>query len=510
MPDANTKRIVKNTVMLYIRTLLIMLVSFYTTRVVLRALGVIDYGVYNVVGSTVAMFSVLSGSLSSAISRFITFELGRGNIEKLKRVFSTAITVQLILATIIVLFAETVGLWFLNHTMDIPANRLSAAHWVFQFSVITFVIGLVSVPYNAAIIAHEKMSAFAYIGIFEAVAKLGVAYVISRTNVDRLILYAFLLMLIAVTVRLVYGIYCRRRFEECSYRFVYDKSLLKEMASFAGWNFIGASSAILRDQGGNIIINIFGGPVANAARGFAIQISSAIQSFVQNFMTALNPQITKSYASGDHDYMMSLIFRGARFSYYILLLLSLPVIINADYILTLWLVDVPAHTVSFVQLVLIFALSESLANPLVTTMLATGKIRNYQLVLGGLQMLNLPISYILLRNGGAPELVFVVAIAVSVCCEMARLYMLQGMVGLSVRAFLYKVYFNVITVTIVASLLPLLQLAMQPDGLMGFLLNCVCCVGCTSLSIFFVGCNRNERKLLTSKLRTLIHKLLNV
>ena len=227
-------------------------------------------------------------------------------------------------------------------------------------------------------------------------------------------------------------------------------------------------------------------------------------------MTALNPQITKSYASGDHDYMMSLIFRGARFSYYILLLLSLPVIINADYILTLWLVDVPAHTVSFVQLVLIFALSESLANPLVTTMLATGKIRNYQLVVGGLQMLNLPISYILLRNGGAPELVFVVAIAVSVCCEMARLYMLQGMVGLSVRAFLYKVYFNVITVTIVASLLPLLQLAIQPDGLMGFLLNCVCCVGCTSLSIFFVGCNRNERKLLTSKLRTLTHKLLNV
>lgn len=510
MPDANTKRIAKNTVMLYIRTLFIMFVSLYTTRIVLRSLGVVDYGVYNVVGSTVAMFSVLSGSLSSAISRFVTFELGRGDMDKLKRVFSTAVTVQLILAVIIVLFAETVGLWFLNHTMEIPQERLPAAHWVFQFSVVTFVIGLVSVPYNATIIAHEKMSAFAYIGIFEALAKLGVAYMISTTAADRLILYAFLLMLIAVTVRLVYGIYCKRRFEECSYRFVFDKRLLKEMASFAGWNFIGASSAILRDQGGNIIINIYGGPVVNAARGFAIQISATIQSFVQNFMTALNPQITKSYACGEQDYMMSLIFRGARFSYYILLLLSLPVIINADYILTLWLVNVPAHTVSFVQLVLIFALSESLANPLVTAMLATGKIRNYQLVVGGLQMLNLPVSYLFLRNGGAPEMVFVVAIVVSICCEMARLYMLQGMIGLSVRSFLHKVYFNVIAVTAVASLLPLLLSALQGDGLMAFLLNCTCCIGCTALSVFFVGCNGNERKLLMSKFRTLTHRLFNV
>lgn len=510
MSDANTKRIAKNTVMLYIRTLFIMFVSFYTTRVVLRALGVVDYGVYNVVGSTVAMFSVLSGSLSSAISRFITFELGRGNMAKLKRVFSTAITVQLILAVVIVLFAETVGLWFLNHSMDIPPTRLAAAHWVFQFSVVTFVIGLVSVPYNAAIIAHEKMSAFAYIGIFEALAKLGVAYMISNTRADRLILYAFLLMGIAVTVRLIYGFYCRRRFEECTYSFVYDKGLLKEMASFAGWNFIGASSAILRDQGGNIIINIYGGPVMNAARGFAIQISSAIQSFVQNFMTALNPQITKSYASGEHDYMMSLIFRGARFSYYILLLLSLPVIINADYILTLWLVDVPPHTVAFVQLVLIFALSESLANPLVTAMLATGKIRNYQLVVGGLQMLNLPISYLFLRSGSAPEMVFVVPIVVSVCCEMARLYMLRGMIGLSVRAFLQRVYFNVIIVTLMASILPLVLFAMQPAGLMGFLLNGACCVCCTTLVIFFIGCNGEERKFLLSKLLVIKHKLLNV
>lgn len=509
MPTSNTQRIAKNTLMLYIRTLFTMFVSFYTSRVVLRALGVIDYGVYNVVGSTVAMFSMLSGSLSSAISRFITFELGRGDITKLKKVFSTAVSVQLILAIIIVVFAETVGLWFLNHTMEIPTERLSAAHWVYQFSIVTFVISLISVPYSAAIIAHEKMSAFAYIGIFEALAKLGIAFIISVTSTDRLIVYGFLLMMIAVIVRLVYGMYCKRRFEECTYKFVYDKVLLKEMTSFAGWNFIGASSAVLRDQGGNIIINILGGgPAVNAARGFAIQISSSIQSFVQNFMTALNPQITKSYANGEHEYMMSLIFRGARFSYYILLLLSLPVIINADYILTLWLVDVPAHTVSFVQLVLIFALSESLANPLVTAMLATGKIRNYQLVVGGLQMLNLPISYLFLRNGGAPEMVFVVAIGVSVCCEMARLYMLRGMINLSMKDFLSKVYFNVLSVTVISTFVPLLITRVLSTGFIEFLLSCVLCVCSTGLSALYVGCNKHEREVLFRKVVSIKDKII--
>ena len=508
MTESNTQRIAKNTVMLYMRTLFTMFVSFYTSRVVLRALGVIDCGVYNAVGSSVAMFSMLSGSLSSAISRFITFELGKGNVQKLKRVFSTAITVQLILAVVVVLFAETVGLWFLNNKMVIPPDRLIAARWVFQFSAITFVIGLISVPYNATIIAHEKMSAFAYIGIFEALARLGVSYAISVTHYDRLILYGLLLMVIAVTVRLIYGVYCKRKFEECTYKFVYDKGLLKEIASFAGWNFIGASSAVLRDQGGNIILNIFGGAAVNAARGFAIQISSAIQSFVQNFMTALNPQITKSYANGNHEYMMSLIFRGARFSYYMLLLLSLPVIINVDYILKLWLVDVPEHTPAFVQLVLIFALSESLANPLVTAMLATGRIRNYQLIVGGIQLLNLPVSYLLLRMGGTPEVVFVVAIIISVCCEMARLYMLRGMIGLSMRDFLSKVYFNVLLVTIAAGVVPLLMGSILPHGFIGFLLSCVLCACCTGIAILLVGCNKCERSMLLAKLQSFRNKFM--
>lgn len=505
---SNNKRIAKNTLMLYIRMLFTMLVGLYTSRVVLNALGVDNYGIYNVVGGVVSMFTVLSGSLSTAISRFITFELGRENVERLKIVFSSAVTIQIVLSLIVVLLAETVGLWFLNNKLVIPADRMAAAHWVYQLSILTFVVGLISVPYNASIIAHEKMSAFAYMSIFDVFAKLLIAFSIYYSPYDRLIHYAVLLAVLSLLNRLIYGIYCKRQFAECTYQFTFDKSLLKQMFGFAGWNFIGASSAVLRDQGGNIILNLFCGPTVNAARGVAIQVSSAIQGFVDNFMTALKPQITKSYASGEHDYMMSLIYKGARFSYYILLLLSLPVIVNAPYILTLWLGNVPEHTVSFVRLVLIFAMSESLANPLVTAMLATGRIRNYQLVVGGLQMLNLPLAYLCLRLGYAPESVFVIAIIVSVCCEMARLYMLRGMIQLSVRSFLRSVYFNVITVTIIAAVIPMLLSRALPDGLVGLLISCACSVGCAMISILYVGFSRNERKMIVSKACVLVRKYL--
>lgn len=504
----NNKRIAKNTLMLYIRMLFSMFVGLYTSRITLNALGVDNYGIYNVVGGVVSMFSVLSGSLSAAISRFITFELGRENVERLKKVFSSAVTIQIVLSFIVVLLAETVGLWFLNNKMVIPADRMAAAHWVYQLSILTFVVGLISVPYNAAIIAHERMSAFAYMSIFDVLAKLLVAFSMYYSSYDRLIHYAVFLAVLSLINRLIYGIYCKKQFEECTYQFTFDKLLLKQMFGFAGWNFIGASSAVLRDQGGNIILNMFCGPVVNAARGIALQVSSAIQGFVSNFMTALNPQITKSYASGEHDYMMSLVYKGARFSYYILLLLSLPVIVNTPYILKLWLVEYPEHTVSFVRLVLIFAMSESLANPLITAMLATGRIRNYQLVVGGLQMLNLPLAYMLLRWGYPPESVFLVAIFISVCCEMARLYMLRSMIQLSVRSFLRSVYFNVIAVSIIAAIVPVILSGTLPLGIVGLLISCVCCIACTVISIFYIGFSRDERKMIVTKILVLVRKIL--
>ena len=505
--SVNNKRIAKNTLLLYFRMLFMMAVSLYTSRVVLNALGVEDFGIYNVVGGVVAMFSMLSGSLSTAITRFITYELGVGNRENLKKIFSSAVTIQIGLAILIVLLAEAVGVWFLNVKMNIPEARMTAANWVFQFSILTFAINLISVPYNASIIAHERMSAFAYISILEAVGKLTIAFLIIVSPMDKLVFYAILMCAVALIVRFAYGVYCKRHFEECTYRFIFDKDLLKRMFGFAGWNFIGATSAVLRDQGGNVVINLFCGPAANAARGIAFQVNNAISGFVTNFMTALNPQITKSYAAGDRDYMMTLIFQGARLSFYMLLLLSLPVLVNTHYILGIWLKIVPDHAVLFVQLVLVFAMSESISHPLITAMLATGKIRNYQLVVGGLQLMNLPISYILLRMGMFPETVIVVAIVISQCCLAARLVMLRGMIGLSVRKYMTKVYINVLVVTGIAAIIPFLLAIKLEESFLNFVLLCLISLICTGIAIYYVGCNRVERQFILNKLNTIKNKL---
>lgn len=507
--NENNKRIAKNTLILYVRMLFSMLVSLYTSRVILQTLGIEDYGIYNVVGGVVSMFSIISGSLSASISRFLTFELGKNDIEKFKKVFSTSVNIQIIITIIVVIIAESIGIWFLNSQMNIPNNRTLAANWIFQFSLITFAIGLISTPYNAAIIAHEKMKAFAYIGIFEVLAKLGIVFCLIIAPIDKLIFYGLLLMLLAIVIRIIYGVYCKHHFTGCSYIFSFDKSLLREMFSFAGWNFIGASSAILRDQGGNILLNIFGGTTLNAARGIATQINVAVNGFVGNFMTAINPQITKSYASGNHDYMMSLIYKSARFSFYLLLILSLPVIINVEYILNIWLGVVPPHTPTFVQLVLIFSLSESLAGPLITAMLATGRIRNYQIIVGGLQMLNLPISYICLRQGLAPESVFVTSICISVCCEVSRIYMLRNMIGLSMRHFLKNVYFNVFLVFGVSIIIPFLIERQLEDNFINLIISCLISVSSAVFCIYFIGCKKSERILLKKKIHTMIQKFNN-
>lgn len=503
----NNKRIAKNTLLLYVRMLFLMVVSLYTSRVVLNVLGVEDFGIYNVVGGVVAMFSVLSGSLSAAISRFITYELGKGNLDKLNKIFSSAVTIQLILAGIIIIIAETIGLWFLNVKMNIPDNRLEAANFVFQFSILTFVINLISVPYNASIIAHEKMSAFAYISILEAIGKLTIAYLIVVSPIDKLTFYAILMCIVAFIIRFTYGYYCKQHFNECNYHFIWDKQLLKQMFNFAGWNFIGSSAVILRDQGGNIIINLFCGPAVNAARGIAFQVNTAISGFVSNFMTALNPQITKSYAKKEMTYMMTLIYQGARFSFYMLLLLSLPIIIETDYILMLWLKEVPEHTALFVRLILIFALSESISSPLITAMLATGNIRNYQIIAGGINMLNLPISYILLRIGMAPAIVFIVAIIISQCCLMVRLILLKKMIGLKIKDYLNHVWLNVIIVSCISLIIPLYISTLTTKSFIGFISLSFICILNILLIVFFIGCNASERKIINNKMITIIKKL---
>lgn len=483
-----------------------MAVNLYTSRVILDALGIEDYGIYNVVGGVVTMFTVISGSLTGAISRFITYELGTGNKAKLKKVFSTSVIIQSLIAIIVIILAETAGLWFLHTKMVIPENRIMAADWVYQLSIITFITNLINVPYNSAIIAHEKMSAFAYISLLEGMGKLAIALSIIYSPIDRLIYYAIMLTSLAVFIRFVYGWYCKRKFEEASFNWIIDKNLLREMFSFAGWNFIGSAAGVLRDQGGNVVINLFCGPSVNAARGVAVQVNTAINSFVQNFMTALNPQITKSYASGNNEYMMSLMFQGARLSYYMLLLLSLPVLFNTPYILDLWLKEVPGHTVLFVQLSLIFVMHESLASPLITAMLATGRIKKYQIVAGGLNLLNLPVSYIFLKLGAAPEFVFVIAIFFSFVVQTARLFLLRGMIRLSIRCYLKNVYVNVFFVTLLSVIMPLIITHYIDDSFIMFATSVIMIMLWSTLIILFAGCKKEEREFVIKKTKSIFFR----
>lgn len=504
-----SKRIAKNTILLYFRMLLIMAVTLYTSRIVLITLGVEDYGIYNVVGGVVTMFAVLSGSLSTAISRFITYELGKGNHNRLKIIFSSSIIIQVTLALIIGILAEIGGTWFMNNKMNIPFERLEAANWVLQCSIVTFMVNLISVPYNAAIIAHEKMKAFAYVSIFEASLKLLVVFVLYFAVTDKLKIYAISLMIISILIRFIYSTYCKNHFAECKFHMIYDKNVLKEIGKFAGWNFIGSSSAIFRDQGGNIVLNLFCGPVVNAARGIAFQVHTAVYGFITNFMTALNPQIIKTYANADKNYLMFLLYQGSRFSFYLLLLLSLPILLNTNYILQIWLTEVPKHTVNFVQLVLIFALSESISQPLITAQSATGKIRNYQIVVGGLQMLNLPTSYLLLKNGCVPESVLIVSVIISQACLAARLYMLRKSIDLSPTLFIKKVYINALYVSCVAIALPLILSKSTEESFGLFCANCLLTILCTLLSIIYIGCSSEERKKIRLKIFSLFSKFAN-
>lgn len=502
----NTKRIAKNTLMLYGRMLFSMVVSLYTSRVVLNTLGVVDYGIYGVVGGFVSMFSLISSSLSSAVSRFLTFELGRGDQERLNKAFSTSLLIHIVLAIAVLVIAETVGVWFVNNKMTIPSDRLYAANWVFQASIFSFMFGLFSVPYNASIVSHEKMSAFAYIGILDTTMKLLIVLFIaySHWHFDKLIVYAMLLVAVSITLQCIYLAYCRKHFEECRLRISFDKGFWKEISSFSLWNFIGCTAAILKDQGVNVLLNIFVGPVLNAARGVAGSVNGAVTGFAKNFMTALNPQITKSYASGDLKYAHFLVERGSRFSYYILMFLAIPILLETDFILTLWLKEYPEHSMHFVRLVLMLSMVDVLSNTLITLQNATGRIRNYQLVVGCILLLNFPISYLCLKAGFEPECTYVVAIAVGVACLIARLLFVRKTASLPMSDFMRNVVLNVVLVTLCALVLPYVVHVIMPGGWKRFVVVGAVSVMTSAMSIFFVGCNRNERGFIKEKISSVI------
>lgn len=508
MPSADNKRIAKNTILLYFRMILVMLITLYTSRVVLARLGVNDYGIYNVVGGVVTMFTILSASLSSAISRFLTYELGRKNESRLRVIFSTSVIIQVSLGVFIAVLIETVGVWFLNYRMDISPERMTAANWVLQCSMLTSFVNMISVPYNAAMIAHEKMEAFAYISLLEVSLKLGIAFSLYIKVFDSLIMYAVLIAISSVIIRLAYGIYCKRNFTECVVERKFDKSLLPDMLSYSGWNFIGSSGAILRDQGVNIVINLFCGTAVNAARGIAMQVNTAVHGFSQNFMLAANPQIIKSYASGDKTHSFDLAFRSSRLSFYLLFCLSLPLIVEMRWILNLWLTDVPRYTTGFSCLVLVFGMIETLSIPLMYINQAFGKIRTYQLTVGGIQMMNFPLSYFLLWLGFSPNSVFILSIVLSVCCLIARMIILRKQVGLPVGRFCKEVLLRVLAVTVVGSFIPAIigLLFFIPES--GSQHICVISAALASacLSSYLIGCSKSERHFISDIITSVIRK----
>lgn len=497
----NSRRIARNTVLLYFRMFLLMAVGLFASRVILRALGENELGIYSTVAGVVTMFSILTGSMSSAISRFITFELGKKE-KDLQKVFSTAVAIQFILAAIIVVLAEPAGLWYISHKMVLPPDRIAAAQWVLQFTILSFIIQLISVPYNADIIAHERMDAFAWISIFEALGKLAVAFAIMISPIDKLIFYAAMLAIVSLLTRMAYAVFCKRHFEESRAGAHLDGTTFRSMFSFAGWNFIGAGSGVLRDQGGNLLLNAFFGPIANAAWFFANQVNGAVQKFVTSFTTALNPQITKSYASGDREYMMRLIFRGSRLSIWLLLLVVYPIIFNAGFLVDLWLgaSQAPENTVVFIRLVLIYIMIEAVSYTMVTAMLSTGNIRNYQLLVGGLQLLNLPVDYILLRMGAPAEVIYYVAGGVAILCLSARLFMLRKMIALPVGRFLREVLSRELVVAGLALIVPLLLSRSTLEGWGGFLISVLATEISSCTIIWFIGCDHDEKDIILHKL----------
>lgn len=504
----NSKRLAKNTIFLYLRMFVSMVISLFTSRIILENLGISNYGIYNVIGGLIGMFGLLTATLNVAISRFLTFELGTGNTEKISRVFSSSITIQLIMSLLLLILAETGGLWYVNNVMVIPPDRLVAANFCYQFSIISCILGLIIVPYNASIIAHERMKVFAYMGIFSSLFALLIAYLISISPIDRLIFYGFLLMLSTTITFTVYVCYCKKHFNEARFRFSIDKEMLKSMFGFAGWNYIGAGSAILRDYGGNLLINFYFGPAINAARGLSNSVNTAITQFSNNFTVALNPQIIKSYASGDHEYMFKLIYKGAKMSVFLMLFVAAPVLLNTQFVLSLWLKEVPAQTALFTQLILVYTMIEMISGPLITSMLATGDIKKYQIVVGGINCLGFPLSWLLLHLGCIAETIVIVSIFVAHCCLGARLYMLKGMIHLKAWSFLKNVYFAILAAALIGIMPPLACHLLIADGWVNFLVTCMVCVISMSVSILYIGCNKEERIFLKSHVRKLLKKFI--
>lgn len=508
--QADGKRIAKNTIILYIRQILIMVITLYTSRVVLQTLGADDYGIYNVVGGFVTMFNVISGAFTVAISRFMAYVIGEGNEKKVGELFSTALMVQCCMGLFIVLLLATGGVWYVTNIMVLPEGRTEAALWVLAFSAVSFFINLISVPYNALIVAHEHMKAYAYIAIFEAAMKLLISFAIIVSPLDKLITYSFLTVLSAVIVRFCYSVYCNRHFTGCKFRLRVHMSTLKEMMSFVGWAFLGNGAMVLRDQGTNMILNLFGGTIVNAARGIAQNVNNAVISFVNNFMQATQPEITKLKATDQIKEMHALIFRSCRICYFLMLLFTIPLSKNIDYVLKIWLGEVPEYTSAFVVLTLMDSLIAALNNPLLYGVLAAGKIKVYEIAMSSMCMLTLVINYGMLSLGLSPVYVYI-ALLIFRFFVMFSLVWQSKIYGLKWRDFIKHVAVRVvITTTVCVFAAVIVDFSFINIDFLKFLMETGIIVLLNGCAIFMIGFSQIERKTILTVIKTKILPKINV
>ncbi len=497
------KRMAKNAGMLYIRMLLTMAVSLYTSRVVLQTLGVDDFGIYSVVAGFVTMLGFLNSAMSSATQRFLSFELGKPGDKDVRGIFSMSLNIHVLIAVFVLVLGETVGLWFVKTQMTIPADRMLAAEWVFHFALLSFVVTIISVPYNALIIAHERMSVFAWVSIIDVILKLLIVFMLSWFGMDKLILYAVFSLSVVFIIFMVYRSYCKSRFAESRFRLYWDKKLFNIMLPYTGWNLWGNIAAVMSGQGVNVLLNIFFGPSVNAARAIAMQVSGALNSFVQNLQAAINPQIIKSYAAEDMTYMHRLVCYGAKYNFFLLLFLSMPVLINIENILSVWLGVVPEYTALFVKLIIINILIDSISAPLITSAQATGRIKLYQTVVGGILLLNLPISYSILKFEGSPEKVIYAGIVTSLIALLARLVILKKLTCLPVKNYLKEVVGrSIFVVVFVIAAYYFLLLSLSDE--IGFWLGSIYISSCIFFAVLVFGLDRFERGFLISKIKSKI------
>lgn len=480
-----------------------MAIGLYTSRLILSSLGSTDFGLYNVVGGIVPLFTPIVATMSAASSRFLTITLGKGDKEELKRIFSLSVTVQLLCALIIIILGETIGLWWFYNKMIIPDERFMAALWCYQLSILTSALSLMLVPYNASIISHERMNAFAYLSILDVILKLLICYVVIYMPFDKLIIYSTLLFLTSLLYQFINIIYCKRNFDEAKYHFLWDKQTFKAMLSFSTWKMFGSYGYAFSSQGVNLIINMFCGPSVNAARAVSMQVQSIVTRFTNNIFTAINPQITKSYANGNYTYMHTLVFASSRYSYFLFLTLSLPIIVHARPFLTLWLGEVPQYSVEFTQLILISTMIDVSSNPLISSIDATGKLKMYMLSLGSILFLKCILSYLLLKLGADIIAIFILDGIISFILLVSRVLIAVPLIQLSIKKYIREVLYRLSFVSISTICIAYLITLYLSSSITGIIISSMVMVITSTISIYLLGLNQAEKQFINQKLHTL-------